>query len=351
FRQEELRSTALRRLNELSPDEGRRLILVEIRRPKLRVDREVLRLLPDETLPELNTVLLANLEAAHRGGNWYIDGISELIERYATDEILSGVRAVYESKSAGRWDCRTQAALLAYFFRVAPATAGEYLNKALAAKDRGYAGCFHRVLKDVAELHMSAEVEEVATGALDNEDSEVVSQAASVLAEYGSADAEKALWQRFEKWHKEATQTRSAELSEGKLSDDQKKIEQALRQALSSSQAWLSDPEKLKRVRELCLTEKSRDEVDHMITGWDPQIYVAFNSYGDKPYTLGVANYEPKSLDALKKKLLQFPKGTVFKFKTTVSRGDESRADEMFQQLKTYLEEHGMKLLPAPDNE
>jgi hypothetical protein len=41
----------------------------------------------------------------------------------------------------------------------------------------------------------------------------------------------------------------------------------------------------------------------------------------------------------------------VFKFKTTVSRGDESRADEVFQQLKTYLEEHGMKLRHAPDDE
>ena len=351
FRQRDLRSTALRRLYELSPDEGRRLILAEIRRPKLRVNEDVLRSLPDETLPELSTVLLANLEEARSNGNWYIDSISELIERYATDEIVSRVRAVYESQDAGKWDCRTQAALLAYFARVAPSTVGAYLNKALAAKDRGYAGCFHRVLKDVADLHMSAEVEEVATAALDNADSEVVSQAASVLAEYGSADAEKALWRRLEKWNEEATQTRTAEAGEQKLSADQEKIEKALRQALTSGQAWLSEPEKLKRVRDLCLTENSRDEVDRMITGWDPQIYVAFNSYGDEPSTIGVTNHELKSLNALKKKLLQFPKGTVFKFKTTVSRGDESKADEVFQQLKSYLEEHGMKLRPAPDDD
>jgi hypothetical protein len=87
-----------------------------------------------------------------------------------------------------------------------------------------------------------------------------------------------------------------------------------------------------------------------MITGWDPQIYVAFNSYEDKPDRIGVEQYGLKSLDALKKKLLQFPKGTVFKLKTSVSRGDESKADEVFQQLKTYLQEHGMKLQPAPDN-
>jgi hypothetical protein len=259
---------------------------------------------------------------------------------------LSGVRAVYESQGAGKWECPTQAALLAYFFRVAPSTAGEDLNKALAARDRGYAGCFHRVLKDVAELHMSPQVQEVATAALDNEDSEIVSQAASVLADYGSADAEEALWRRLGKWHEEATQIRSEKV----LSDDQEKIEKALRQALTSGQAWLSDPEKLKRVRDRCTTDTCRNEVDQMIAGWDPQIYVAFNSYEDKPDRIGVEQYGLKSLDALKKKLLQFPKGTVFKLKTSVSRGDESKADEVFQQLKTYLQEHGMKLQPAPDN-
>jgi hypothetical protein len=190
---------------------------------------------------------------------------------------------------------------------------------------------------------MSPQVEEVATAALDNEDSEIVSQAASVLADYGSADAEEALWRRLGKWYEQATHTRS----ERELSYDQEKIEKALRQALTSGQAWLSDPEKLKRVRDWCITDTSRNEVDQMITGWDPQIYVAFNSYEDEPDRIGVAQYGLKSLDALMKKLLQFPKGTVFKLKT---RGDESKADEVFQQLKTYLQEHGMKLQTAPDN-
>lgn len=345
FNQENLRSVALRRLYELSPDEGRRLILEEIRRPKLRVNQDVLRSLPDETLPELNSVLLSNLDDARQSGSLYTDEISELIERYATGEILSRLQALYETRDAGKWECRTQAALLAYFLRVAPSVGGEYLNKALAAREKGLPRCFTETLKNVAKLHMSTEVEEAATAALDDEESRVVEQAAGVLAEYGSADAEKALWRRFEKWH-EAMQSRSKELPGEELSYDQEIIEKALREALTGGHAWLSDPEKLKRVRDLCLTDKSRAEVDRMINSWNYQIYVSFNSFGDESFTIGVANSQLTSLDSLKAKLLQFPKGTVFKLKT---HGDESKSEEVFQQIKSYLEQHGMNLERVPE--
>jgi hypothetical protein len=343
FNQQDLRGTALRRLYELSPEEGRPLILEEIRRPTPRVDGDVLRSLPDETLPELNPVLLSNLEKARQSGDWYTDVFTELIERYATDEILSRVQALYEARDAGKWECRTQAALLAYFLRVAPSVGSEYLNKALATRGNGFPRCYTETLKNVAKLHMSTEVEDVAIAALDDEDSQVVSQATSVLAEYGSADTEKALWRRFEKWHR-AMESRSEELRGEKLSHDQEVIEKALREALTGGQAWLSDPEKLKRVRDLCLTDKSRDEVDQMISSWDYQIYIAFNSFDDESLTIGVANCQPKSLDSLKKKLLQFPKGTAFKLKTAPSGGDDSRSEEVFQHIKSFLKEHGMNL-------
>ena len=340
FDQERLRSMALRRLYELSPEEGRRLIIEEIRRPRPRVNEKVLHRLPDETLPELDSVLISNLEEAHQG-SLYTNEISELIERYATDEILSRVQAVYEARDAGKWECRPQTALLAYFLRVAPSVGGEYLNKALAARGKGFTRCYADMLKGVARLHMSTEVEEVATAALDDDDSEVVSQAASVLAEYGSANAEKALWRRLEKWH-EANQ--SKQLSPEKLSHDQIAIESALREALTSGHAWLSDPEKLKRVRDLCLSGTRRNEVDEMIRGWDNQIYVTVRSYSDDTINFHIANSDHKSLDSLKAKLLQFPKGSVFKFKTAPRHFDEDQSEEIFQQVKNFVNEHGMKL-------
>jgi hypothetical protein len=252
------------------------------------------------------------------------------------------VQAVYEGRDAGKWECGTQAALLAYFLRVAPSVGNDYLEKALAARDKGYPHCYRETLKKVADLHMSAEVEELAIAALDDGDSEVVSKAASVLGDYGSADAEKALWQRLEKWHG-AMQSRGEELGK------QDAMEEALRIALTKGQGWLLDPEKLKRLRDLCLTESSRNEVDRMIHNWDPQIYIDVNSLDGTWPRIGVAHYELKSLDSLKKKLLQFPKGTVFKFKTAPTRGDDSDSESIFKQIESYLEEHGMKLKRVPE--
>lgn len=315
FEQEDLRSTALRRLHELSPEEGRRLILEEIRRPASRVDRQVLRSLPDETLPELNAVLLSNLQEARRTNNWFTDVVSALIERYATDEILSPVQAIYEDPASDKWDCDGEAALVAYFLRVAPAVGAEHLKRVLSARNKGYPRCYTDVLKKVADLHMSGEVEDIAVAALDDANAEVVSQAASVLGSYGSGAAEKALWQRLEKLHYEM-EGRSDEPSL-----DQEKIETALRKALAGAKAWLSDPEKLKRMRDLCFTEKGRAEIDWEISSWEPGIYVDATRF-DETVSMATASYVTESLASLKEKLLQFPKGTVLKWRY---RGHESQ--------------------------
>lgn len=354
--QEELRSVALRRLYELSPVEGRALILDEIRSPKPRVNERVLRSLPDKTLPELDLVLAANLQESRRpNGIGDTEAISELIERYATAEILPRVRAVYEAPGVGKWACRIQASLLAYLLRVDPSSGGEYLNKALAARGENFTRCYTTTLMDVAKLHMSAEVEDAATAALEDEDPELLSQAASVLEVYGSADAEKALWRRLEKWH-EAMQSRSKELSKqnpglpaytGTDLSGQALIEDALLHALMNGRAWLSEPEKLKRLRDLCLTDSGRDKVARIIRDWNHYLYVGLNSVADELHSISVGHYHLKSLDSLKKKLLQFPKGTIFKW-TAPFRSDDSHAQKVFQHIKSYLEEHGMKLEREP---
>jgi len=353
--QRTLRSIALRRLYELSPDEGRGLILDEIRSPNPRVDGAVLRSLPDETLPELDSVLAGNLQKSYgpnRSGD--IDAISDLIQRYATADILPRVRAFYEGPGVGRWACRPQASLLAYFLRVDPSLGGEHLNKALAARGANFTRCYTLTLMDVARLHMSPEVEDAATSVLDDDDSEVVSQAASVLGEYGSADAEKVLWRRLEKLYEEM-QSRREELSKqspgvpelGAPALSSAAIEQSLIKALTTGRAWLADPEKLKRVRDLCLTDRGRKEVDQVISGWNHHVYVAVNSLNGEVISISVAQYQLRSLDALKEKLLQFPRGTLFQWTRGLARRGDTQ--EIFQQLKSYLEEHGMKLESEPE--
>ena len=349
YTREELRSIAARRIYELSPEEGRRLILEEIRLPKPRLNQDALRSLPDETLPEIDTVIITKLEESNRGRSESIAGSSELIERYATDAILPRVRSVYESRDVDKWECRTQGALLAYFLRVAPEIGSEYFDKALAARTGGYPRCYEEHLKNVAALHMSEEVEEAATAALDDENSEVVANAASVLAEHGSMDAEKALWQRFEKWHKAMLNRRTAGTRQ-ELSATDVKIEDALREALIRGRAWALDPAKLKRLRELCLTDMRCTEVDQMIQGWDYHIYIQLDN-DDDLVSIGVAQYQLESLAELRKKLLQFPKGTVFKWMPASTVNGGAKSEQLRQQIKNYLEENGMSLKPAPETD
>ena len=104
-------------------------------------------------------------------------------------------------------------------------------------------------------------------------------------------------------------------------------------------------------MRDLCLTKESRAEVDRLIDRWDTQIEVVFESPDDELSRASVAHYGMKSLDSLKQRLLQFPKGTVFTLKTTTTRGGEaSNPQAALQQIKNFLEEHGMKLKQEPGN-
>ncbi len=347
YQQRELRTIALTRLYELAPEEGRRLILAEISRLERRVNFTSLGLLPDETLPELDETLATHLEQTKETGKGDLDAISGLIERYATVTILPRVQAFF-APQVGRSACRTQSALLAYILRVDPPTGADLIAKALAARGKGYSRCYPSTLTEVAALHMAPEIEAAAIEALEESDPEMVVQAASVLSKYGSARVEKILWERFERWISEV-RDRAGEFmnlypgiptqrAPGVSSEVM--IEQALLEALSKGQAWLADREKLERLRALCLTQNGLDELNSTIRGLNLAISIGITPFNDKPYMIGVAQYNLDSIDALKKKLLQFPAGTIFKF------GSErnSRSQQLFQELKSYLEAHGLGL-------
>jgi hypothetical protein len=81
-----------------------------------------------------------------------------------------------------------------------------------------------------------------------------------------------------------------------------------------------------------------------MILGWNQRIYVGLNPFEDQPYSISIAHYQVNSLESLRRKLLQFPPGTVFTWSNTSGNNDDAKGQELFRQLKSYLEEHGMKL-------
>ncbi|HEU0178944.1 MAG TPA: hypothetical protein VFV58_32160 [Blastocatellia bacterium] len=339
----DLRGMALRRLYELAPDEGRRLIIEELRRPSPGIGWTTLKLLPDETIPELEETLVENLKKALSGGG-DADMLSQLIERYATPSVAPQVRDVYGDKG-GKWACSIQSALLAYFLRVDEPMGLELVKQAIAARGPEYSHCYATLLPDVAKLRMTPELEDLAIERLDDPDPEVVTNAASMLGQYGSTAAEKPLWTRLEKWLQE-WKGRAEELPKNFDSSNpnswSKQVGQALRQALSQSPAWLIDREELERLRQSCLDKDESQQFNYQAGDLSGEIRITFQPGDDGWGNAQVAHYQCNSLSALKMKLSQFPKNTTF---TWTSYGqDQSAAEQVFSDVKTFLEEKGIKL-------
>lgn len=105
FNSLQLSASALQHWYELDPEGARPVIIQEIIRPRPRYSARVLGILPDETLPEVDSALAQNLRV-----NDDFDGlanISSLIARYSTDAILPQVLEKLDPH-IGKWACAIQ---------------------------------------------------------------------------------------------------------------------------------------------------------------------------------------------------------------------------------------------------
>jgi hypothetical protein len=199
-----LAAIALERLNELAPTQARTQILDEISRPEPRLPYRTLALLPDATLPELDYVLLQNLEKNNQS--------SELIARYATPAILEQVKGYY-AKRDEMMRTRTSSnvpniaspacepALIAYFLRVEPAFGQQQLQKSLSERSYPMGRCWMSILGRTASYCGSPEWEKMAIAALQDPTVVVKSDAVKALGQYGSPTSREAVLDSFRYWH------------------------------------------------------------------------------------------------------------------------------------------------------
>jgi hypothetical protein len=332
-----LSGLALRRIYELSPDEGRRLIIEEMRRPLTQVRMDVLGMLPDESLPEVDSLVAERLGAG--ADAFDADLLLPLAERYATAAVSPQLKAAYE-KQVGRMACAPQSALLAYFLRVEPAYGAELVEKALASRKE--TGCYRFLLTSVAGFHMNRELQAVAVASLD--DTALTADAAEMLGNYGSAETRDALLRRFESWHEEWA-GREKELSAQNESEPlaaQTRAEAALLHALASAPAWLADKEMLEMIRTLCVTKNCLGEAQTALGQVGTSVTVFFNATDGSVSSASLAQYNAISWEKLKEKLTQFPKGTTFTWSSD-SPGTEAES-RAFDELKEYLKKFDMNL-------
>jgi|SRR5262245_15651523 len=221
----------------------------------------------------------------------------------------------------------------------------DLVKQAVAARGQGNQQCYASALTEVANLRRHPELEAIAIELLDDPDPKAVAGAASMLGRYGSPDAEGPLWRRLEKWLQE-WQGRADELMKDYKRDHpniwHREVGQALRSALFHSPAWLPDREKLEKLRQAYFGKEELKDFNRMAGELTDNIQITFSA-GDGGWgNARVAHYEYNSLPVLKEKLRQFPAGVNFLWKSYGQ--DPASAEQVFSELKTFLEGKGMKL-------
>jgi hypothetical protein len=251
---------ALRRLYELAPDEGRQILLAEIRHPTRNLQWSTLAMLPDGALPELNDRLAARAEAHS------LD--ERLILRYATGDIVERVKRAYLERNAELDRQKLQhcmSPLVFYFLKYDPAFGERELRSNLSAAG-GVPACYdigHQFL-GLGRYAMSPALERLAIEYLASPAAVPIKRgAAEVLGKYGSAAAKEPLWktmESFRSWWK----GREKQLSTDSPGQENMQLERALRIALAQADAWVLTEAELNRLLGLCSSEWCRQEV----AGW-----------------------------------------------------------------------------------
>ena len=303
-----LASAAVERLYELDPARTRTLILDDMKRDKPGLPFATLAILDDATLPEMDEVLLDHLQRD--------TGLVELIARYATANILGGVKEWYVKRDATMRARRSSLpimsglcapALIAYFLRVDPAWGERELRDRLNDRGEYSRGCWGNIVGNTAKYQAGPAWEKVAIEALADPVVAVKSDAVRALGEHGSVAAQQAVTNAFRAWH-DWWKDRPAEMvTEGQF-------EQAFFQTSAVAQNWIANGEEMEKVRESCITSGCRSNAEQYIHMWEGTLPVSIGESAGGDVSVSFAQYTARSLDAARVRLLQVPAGTRLKW-------------------------------------
>lgn len=335
---------AIRRLNELSPKDALRIVAADIASGKPRFAGFAARELKAQDLPEADQVFSRWLA----GGDL---GALPLIAKFGSAKLAAAMRKRYLSES---WPCAEESSFIVYFVRNLPATgpgsAGELLKRALA--DREQRGCHHFLLGQVAQVVWKPVLETQAILSLDDPDAETVASAAQTLSAFGSAVAEPFLWKRLETWS-ERWRGRTSEFEvhpiTGGVPNPESQLGPALFRGIASAKSWFMDEPRRQRLSALCLDNSCRTEWSKPRSSGVLIVDVS-NGGGMYPAAFRVDGYQASTFDALKEKILLYPRGTAFRWCPQAFNPFDGfspgQREEMFQQLKPVLAARSLTIEP-----
>jgi hypothetical protein len=326
---------AVRRIYELAPEEGRRIILSQLTGRATYLSLSTLEMLPDRSLPELNDVLASRLEA---GG--YSDA---LILRYATGDIVQRVEQAYLKRNA---DLDRQklphcgGPLIYYFLQQDPAF-GEKELRSDMDKPGGFPACYDIgfQFQSLDRNAYSPALERLAIEFLASPIVAVKRGAAEVLGKYGSAAAQKPLWETleyFRSWWK----GREADL-DGPDGQEGIQFERALRIALAQADGWTLQADGLNRLLDLCTSNWCKQEVSDWLSHATSPVAIQVTPGWDG-FRATIAQYDTHSEEQMRSKIAQFPADTVFR--VAPMPGGDNRARAAIEQAEQIVRVAGYAL-------
>ncbi len=302
----QLRDAAVRRIYELVPDEGRRIILSQIAQPDPALYFSTLAMLPDRSLPELNDLLASRFEQDR--------SVDTLILRYATGDIVQRVERTYlkRNEEYERQKLPQCGGPLVYYFLKYDPAFGERELRSNVNKPGMPPVCYDIGFQfsSLDRNAYSPALERLAIEFLSSPAVPVKRGAAEVLGKYGSPAADKPLWDTLEYFHSwwkgREEQLTEQNALEGLL------FEQALRIALAKADGWTLQEEGLNRLLALCSTHWCRQEVTDWLSKAKQPVAIEILSGSDEVRAT-IAQYETLSEEQMRRKIPQFPEGTVFR--------------------------------------
>lgn len=117
---------------------------------------------------------------------------------------------------------------------------------------------------------------------------------------------------------------------------------QALAVALATGQSWFADPARLEQIGSLG-TESIQQQIKGYIVQAE-QRPARIQYFGLVPPSFQIAQYQMQSIDKLKNKLMQFPKGTSFIF----SGPGPDKDTRIVSDLKAWAQERNIGITELP---
>ena len=322
---------ALQNLYAIDPARTQARIVTELAKEKTWLDSPQLDMLPASAARITDDALIEALAAAQRAGGWNVELRMTALAKYATPKALPSIKAIFESQQD-----KCQPELMAYFVRVDPAYADREFHSHPWDMQARPPRCTVRYFERTPQIASGPALERYITAYLNHGSVPLKRTAAKSLENFGSPAAVGPLWEAFRYFHDywKGKQAELAQNAEGVS------LEVELRNAIARGRHWLATETDLRTMESLCISEQCLYETQQDLRAWQRPLRIEVSNWPGGIRAQVAQYYGITSLEALEKKLEQFPKGTQF---LLTARG--ANAGEAAARIRKYAAAQGLTVI------